>query len=323
MGSLYYGSGYLSYYNPYYINRGVGAGYGYNYSQPIPVSYGGQTNANPGTNGSDQLLDSAIAAFRQNDYGMALNITNQALSQFFNDAVLHEFRALVLFATGDYQQSAATIHSVLAVGPGWDWTTMSGIYADIGIYTVQLRALEAAARNNPNDGATRFLLGYHYLTAGHRDAAIRQLQQVVTLIPNDKVAADLLRMTQSQQTNPADNSTAQPTPQPPSELPSPGQTNQPPIDPASIIGIWNASRDDGSKFTLNLAGDGTFKWSFSARQQPLQAFDGTYKLDGSVVALEKTGGGSLVAKITPRGNMGFNFKMVGAPDEDPGLNFGR
>ena len=58
------------------------------------------------------------------------------------DAVLHEFRALVLFAMGDYRQSAAVVHSVLAVGPGWDWTTMSSLYPDPNRYTQQLAALE-------------------------------------------------------------------------------------------------------------------------------------------------------------------------------------
>ena len=40
-----------------------------------------------------------------------------------NDASLHEFRALVLFALGQYEQAAATLYAVLSNGPGWDWTT--------------------------------------------------------------------------------------------------------------------------------------------------------------------------------------------------------
>ena len=101
---------------------------------------------------------------------------------------LHEFRSLVLFAKQDFQQSAATIHSVLAVGPGWDWTTMSGMYSNAELYTGQLRALESFTKSNPQDAASQFLLAYHYMTCGHPDAAARQLQTVVALMPDDRVS---------------------------------------------------------------------------------------------------------------------------------------
>jgi hypothetical protein len=55
---------------------------------------------------------------------------------------MHEFRALTQFALGDYRNSAATIHSVLAVGPGWDWATMRELYPSIEVYTEQRKALE-------------------------------------------------------------------------------------------------------------------------------------------------------------------------------------
>ena len=95
---------------------------------------------------ADEVLNEADAAFKQNDYDKALDIVNQGITKYPDDAVLHEFRALVLFAKGDYQQSAATIHAVLAVGPGWDWTTLSSLYGNVGTYTEQLRALEAAVK---------------------------------------------------------------------------------------------------------------------------------------------------------------------------------
>jgi hypothetical protein len=58
------------------------------------------------------------------------------------DAATHEFRSLTQFALGKYQEAAATIYAVLAVGPGWDWTTLSSMYPDIDTYTAQLRKLE-------------------------------------------------------------------------------------------------------------------------------------------------------------------------------------
>ena len=46
-----------------------------------------------------------------------MNAVNEALGLAKNDSVLHEFRALVLFAQGQYRDAATAIHSVLAVGP--------------------------------------------------------------------------------------------------------------------------------------------------------------------------------------------------------------
>jgi Flp pilus assembly protein TadD len=67
-------------------------------------------------------LNPAMVAFKEGDYATALNLVNQEIRKSPEDGVLHEFRALVLFANKDFQQAAATIHSVLAVGPGWDWS---------------------------------------------------------------------------------------------------------------------------------------------------------------------------------------------------------
>ncbi|TXT21703.1 MAG: hypothetical protein FD138_4002, partial [Planctomycetota bacterium] len=127
LGSLYYNSGYLGYSNPYYIDSYGGYG-NYNYAQPIPVSYNASVViADNDPNSAAEVLSNADAAFQQKDYDAALDIINKGVAQYPDDAVLHEFRSLVLFARQDYQQSAATIHSVLAVGPGWDWTTLSSM----------------------------------------------------------------------------------------------------------------------------------------------------------------------------------------------------
>ncbi len=324
LGSLGYNSGYLGYYNPYYNSSYISYG-NYNYSQPIPVVYSTvapAANANaPMTCG--QSLDDAVAAFKLNDYDAALDIVNKGLVICPDDSVMHEFRALVLFAKSDYQQAAATIHSVLAVGPGWNWTTLSSLYTEVPIYTVQLRSLEAFTKANPQDGASKFLLAYHYMADGYPDAAERQLQQVVALVPNDRVAADVLKMIAkppaAQPTTPGQT----PTPQPPADAP-PATTASPvaPIDPAILDGIWQASRDDGSKFEMTLKNDATFNWKFT-QKEAVQEFGGTYKLEGNVLALERKDGGSLIAGLVPDGPQKFNFKLLGSPKEDPGLNFSK
>jgi hypothetical protein len=51
------------------------------------------------------------------------------------------------------------------------WTTLSGMYPGVEIYTEQLRALESYCGTSPNSAGGAFMLGYHYLTGGHSDAA--------------------------------------------------------------------------------------------------------------------------------------------------------
>lgn len=346
LGSLAYNSGYLGYSNPYYTS-GAGSYGGYTYAQPIPVNYSGTvtdpqivSTTTDGQSSSgiastcDQRLDDAVAAFQQNNYDAALDQVNKGLEQCPTDAVMHEFRALVLFAKSDYQQAAATIHSVLAVGPGWNWTTVSRLYPATDIYTRQLRALEAFTRNNPQDGGSRFLLAYHYLVDGYPDAAERQLKQVVTLVPTDHVASDMLKMlSQSNQAGAEENAAPQgenprnanPTPQPSAATTSPDNTTVPtpkPVDASSLPGVWHAKRPDGSTFDLTFSNESAFTWKFTTKGRT-EEFGGTYTLDGNVLTLERKEGGTLIAGLIPEDNGKLNFKLIGAPPEDPGLEFSK
>ena len=161
------------------------------------------------------------------------------------DAAAHELRGLILFAMEDYAQAAATIHSVLAIGPGWDWTTLSSLYPDMSLYTTQLQALENYVSVHPRQADARFLLAYHYMTQGHTDAAAAQLETVVGLKPNDKLAADLLRMVGG------GNGAAPCRRRPWRRNHQPGRICRP-VDPAALTGDWHANRDDGADFELDL-----------------------------------------------------------------------
>ena len=105
---------------------------------------------------------------------------------------LHEFLGLVYFAQGKYDQAAEPLYAVLSVGPGWDWTTVSGMYPDVETYTRQLRALEANVRANPNSAPARFVLAYQYLVQGHDQNAVDQLKAAVKLQPGDTLSAQLI-----------------------------------------------------------------------------------------------------------------------------------
>jgi tetratricopeptide (TPR) repeat protein len=147
----------------------------------------------PAVSRANALLDQARDVFKRGDYAQAQALVEQAIASLPSDATLHEFRALTLFAQGKYQEAAAALYAVLAAGPGWDWATMVSLYPDADTYTRQLRALEAYVRAHPAEGDAHFLLAYHYLVLGNKDAAVQQLREVVRLVPQDKLSASLLQ----------------------------------------------------------------------------------------------------------------------------------
>jgi hypothetical protein len=108
------------------------------------------------------------------------------------DAVLHEFRALTLFAQGKYKDTATTLYAVLSAGPGWNWQSLRQFYPDTDTYTRQLRALEHDVKENRKSSADQFVLAYHYLVMGYNDAAAKLLDQVHALLPDDQLATQLL-----------------------------------------------------------------------------------------------------------------------------------
>jgi len=191
----YGATGYV-YDNPYCVQNTVVVGSPVDYSRPLVVE---ETPAdvaedNPGI----VAFDAARAAFKRSDYDTALAQVDTALESLPRDAVLHEFRGLILFAKGQYSEAAATAYAVLAGGPGWDWKTMRSLYPSGEVYTAQLRALEAHRNEHPRSADARFLLAYHYITCGRHEAAARELEAVTLLLPSDKLAAKLLKAVQEQ-----------------------------------------------------------------------------------------------------------------------------
>ena len=83
------------------------------------------------------LFDQARAAFARGDYQQSLDLCDQTLKTMPNDAVVHEFRSLALFALQRYRDAAAAAYAVLSAGPGWDWTTLSSLYGNVADYTTQ------------------------------------------------------------------------------------------------------------------------------------------------------------------------------------------
>lgn len=314
-----YGWGYSSYDNPYYAES---SGSSYDYSEPLVVysdsASAGSDVASAAPNAAAQptdpgmaAFDAARSAFYSGDYATALAQLDTTLKTMPNDAVVHEFRSLVLFALQKYPESAAAIYAVLAAGPGWDWTTMSSLYPSVDAYSKQLRSLEDFVRANPQSPDGRFLVGYHYMTNGYADAASKQFKLAQGLLPNDKLIGQLVAMT-----TPADPSkqvaaAAAPTP-PPANA----------IKADQFVGAWKASAQ-GSDFQLDLGQDGSFTWTYTKGKRK-QSIKGVYAVDQNNLALETSdGGGTMLAQVDFTNPSQFTFKMVGDGPKDPGLEFKR
>ena len=329
-------SGYASYSNPYYVSGGNTSTY-YDYSQPITVinqqpadtatatvettdaaiPAANDQSSSPEVQEGTAHMNSARSAFQQGDYATASREIDAAIKALPKDAALHEFRALIFFATKDYKQAAATLYAVLSAGPGWDWTTLGSMYTSVTTYTEQLRALESYVKVNPSAADARFVLAYHYIACGHPDAARKQYEEVVKLLPNDQLSAQLLKLVQD---DPAAKGTDQPTPQPPDALSSGNQPVAPqPIDAAKIVGKWTAKRPDGPTFSLDLTADSKFTWSYEQGGKK-QEFGGKYKVDGAILVLERADGAQMPGLVALSDN-GFNFKLYGGAPDDPGLDF--
>jgi len=321
-GSPMYGWGYSGYRNPYY-GGGFGSGGapqtaavpqptaapGSGYSQPISTTAAPpeQTVVSQAASSYDQ----ARAAFKTGDYAQALQLNQQALAQTPNDAELHEFLALAYFAQGKYPQAAAPLYAVLSVRPGWDWTTLSGMYPDVDTYTGQLRALEAYLKSNPDSAQARFVLAYQYLSQGHDPEAMAQLKEVVRLEPGDTLSPQIIAAFQPSGGNP----------QAPAEaVPAATSAVQ-----GNLVGTWAATPAQDAKIALAIQEDGTFTWTATGPGKPALNIAGKSTFADHILTLTAQGGqdGALVGRVAWQDTGNFTFRLVGAPPNDPGLKFAR
>ncbi|MBL8848557.1 MAG: tetratricopeptide repeat protein, partial [Planctomycetaceae bacterium] len=105
--------------NPYVATSTASYYSGYDYSQPVRISTPDPSGAI--TEEAIRRFDLARAAFRDNNMQQCLQFVDSAIQLFPDDSVMHELRALALFAQGDYETAASIIYSVLGGGPGSDW----------------------------------------------------------------------------------------------------------------------------------------------------------------------------------------------------------
>ncbi len=326
-GPMLYNWGYSNYSNPYY--GGVGYGGAAAVQQPIVYDYGQPIDATappPDDSVATQAVstfDQARESFKQGDTTHALDLVDQALRQMPNDPALHEFRALTLFALARYDEAAAALYAVLSVGPGWDWSTLIGLYGNPDTYTQQLRALESYVTQNQNSAAGRFVLAYHYLTQGHMNEAADQLKAVVTLQPKDQLSAQLLQQIQQKEGSPASGSPATPpTENAPAPAPSVASNPAPTGKEGNLQGTWTAQPSKDTTITVNFQDKGHFTWKVAHQGQDHQ-FQGDSSYVNGILTLAQDQNNAMVGDVNWQDPNHFQFKVLGGGPSDPGLTFAK
>jgi tetratricopeptide (TPR) repeat protein len=346
-GSMGYGG--AGYVNPYYssIPAAVVASSPYDYSQPVVVNNyitndgdlsnatdaqggvggtadggaGGNATAAPVNNEANAAVDDALAKFKAGDYAGALAGFDRAVKASPKDSVIHEVRALTLFALGRYPEAAATLNSVLVSAPGMDWTTISNVYGSVDAYTAHLRKLEDFCRANPDSASGHFVLAYHYLVGGHADMAAEALKIVVAKQPGDLVAKRLLEAI-----TPPEEPKAEAT-QPAATASQPATASQAdaaaPAGPETdLVGTWKAVSGKDTVM-LTITEDSKFTWKAAPAGRPPVELSGTVETARDAIALNTEKAGSMVGNVKSKGADAFDFTLVGAPKEAKPLEFQR
>ena len=335
--SLGYGS--AGYVNPYYsaMPAAVVASSPYDYSQPVIINNyipadtavsnadaasaqqpAAQEAVSP-SSPADAAVDAALGKFKAGDYAGALAGFDQALKISPKDSVIHEVRALSLFALGRYTEAAAALNAVLATAPGMDWTTMSNVYGSVDSYTGHLRTLEEFCRTHPDDAAAHFVLGYHYLVGGHTDMAAAALRVVVAKQPGDVVAKRLLDAVAppaEETAAPAAASGAAP------ENSDVAATAEKPLPEIDLVGTWKAASDQDTVM-LTVTPESAFTWKAQPNGKPAVELKGTIETSADAIALVSESAGTMVAKVTPKSADSFEFALPSAPKDTKPLVFTR
>ena len=326
LGALTSGWGYGSgYYNPYY-SSGV-ASTPYDYSQPVVVNNYNDPNAvaatdpnapaptevaqSPADQQSLAVFDDGLAKFKAGDYQGALDQFNVALKDRPTDPVVHEVRALALFALGDYQQAGAALNSLLSSAPGMDWTTMSGLYGNPDDYTAQLRKLEAYCGEHRDDAAAYFVLAYQYLVLGSKDTAIKALEVVVKNQPKDVTAKRMLDALVPADATPGSAVAATSPPPTPPPAPTPSGTAAAAAPQTDLVGTWRATAA-GTVIDLTVTADSQFTWKAAQAGKPPLQLQGQLTATSDELDLASKDQGNMSGSVKSQGPNKWQFVLAGA-----------
>jgi hypothetical protein len=147
---------------------------------------------NAATAGSGGFAEKGEAAFKAGDYNGAINAWKHAAIDQPQNPVIMMMLGQALFATGKFDEAAGATQMAMSAIPKEKWgvvaTNYKELYGNPQDYTTQLRALENAVREKPDNPAQRFLLGYHYAYLGYPQQAVDQLDKALKIAPQDEMS---------------------------------------------------------------------------------------------------------------------------------------
>ncbi len=238
--------------------------------------------------------------------------------------MIHEVRALTLFALGRYDEAAAILNSLLASAPGMDWTTVSGLYGNIDSYTQQLRRLEAFCDSNPRSSSAHFVLAYHYLVLGEKENAISVLKVVVANQPKDvtsKRMLDALTLEERKANPPAPPVADRPRSLLQNEQAEITDSSDAEVE-TNLVGRWEAVAG-ATKIELTVTEDSKFQWRAIEQGKVVSELGGDLVSSEMSIALQTDKEGTMAGRVKSLGPDRWRFQVEGAPENDPGLTFQR
>lgn len=208
---------YVAAYSPTYTTTSVVPSTG-NFVSAAPTP---TTNSTAPAANAGNFAESGEAAFKAGDYKGAAYALRHAVIDDPQNPVLMMILSQSLFATGNYDEAAGTAQAAMQALPKDQWGVVVGnykeLYGSVRDYTNQLRALEKAVDDKPDNPAQRFLLGYHYGYLGYPQQSVNQLDKVLKLAPQDEMAKKLRDEMQTKLPKPV----APPIPQSSEAVPTP------------------------------------------------------------------------------------------------------
>ena len=344
LGSYASTSLYSTYTNPYYATvvatEPAQTTVVYDYSQPINVT---STPPEPSVaESTEQVFSAARDSFKAGDYQRALDLTDQVLKQTPDAAVVHEFRALCLFALKRYDEAAAVNYAVLTAGPGLE-------LVDAGRALSRRRHLhESASRARsvrprqpqlvfrsvlagvPLPGPGEQRRGRRSVSKGRRACAhrpalggFRQALQEgdrgrgrTAAQPGARAAAQVPAgaapaggapgSTRRGRRQSAPSRGSRCRHKPPGANDQTQQPEPPPPPPASLVGVWKAQASPDVTIALTLEADGKFAWEVDTKGKK-QTLNGVAGFKDNTLALLQQDGPPLVGKVTQDGANKFVF----------------
>jgi tetratricopeptide (TPR) repeat protein len=147
-------------------------------------------------------------SFRTRDYKGAVYAWKHAVIDDPSNGVLLMMLAQGFFATGQYNEAAGATQQAMQVLPKDDWGVVvknyKELYGSVQDFTDQLRALEKAIKDKPNDPAMRFLAGFQYAYLGYPKEAVDQLDKGLKAAPRDEMAKKLREAMQAKLPKPVE-----------------------------------------------------------------------------------------------------------------------